>query len=200
MSAEHPFAATIEQMRRKPEEGGGFARLNDQQKWEWHADVYAFEKIVLNRECSPCDPNNRWFNAHLVRIAERYYRAKFIEPRERANAVRDSADQRQGRALVNGWARRRGYDSIDEYAEGEQIPLIGEGSAYLLAVTEIAAQVAAEKQRAWGKGAHGRTSLDEVRAALGVDAKPAKTWTPEEMRHARVELGLEADEPSEATQ
>lgn len=94
MIAEHPFAATLAQMRRSPENGGGFARLNEQQKWEWHADTYAFRRVCLGAaadDLSPCDPDRKWFNEHLVGIAERFYRAKHAEQsRICRNSTRDA--------------------------------------------------------------------------------------------------------------
>jgi hypothetical protein len=193
LTVEHPFAATLAQMRKRPEDGGGFARLNEQQKWEWHADTYAFERLVLGREGSPCDPDGKWHNPALVAIAERYYRAKFVEPRQRNSQARDD-DQLGGRALVNAWARSKGFDSIDEYAERNGIELLGEHGAYVQATQEIVARAVAKKQREWGWPAAGKTSLDEVRRDLGLTATPEKKWTAEEMAAGRRELGLEPDD------
>jgi hypothetical protein len=73
----HPFADTLARMRR---EGGGFASLTEHQKWEWHADVYAFRRVMLGispeERRSPPDSEGRWFNETLIGIAERFYRHK----------------------------------------------------------------------------------------------------------------------------
>jgi hypothetical protein len=93
LSADHPFAATLDQMRRPLEQGGGFARLSDQQKWEWHADTYAFRRVCLSAaqtDATPCDPDRRWFNEHLVGIAERFYRAKHAELSRQCKADTDA--------------------------------------------------------------------------------------------------------------
>jgi hypothetical protein len=73
----HPFAETLDRMRR---EGGGFASLTEHQRWEWHADVYAFRRVTLGvspeERRSPTDHQGKWFNATLIEIAESYYRRK----------------------------------------------------------------------------------------------------------------------------
>ena len=158
MTIEHPFAATLAQMRKKPDQGGGFANLNDQQKWEWHADVYAFEGLVMNRQGSPCDPGGRWHNAALIGIAERYYRAKYIEPRERARAAREEADAREGRAIINAWARQQGHADLDAYIAATGIEW---SQAYIECATGLSAGAAAPKRRG------GSVS---VGAALGLKA------------------------------
>jgi hypothetical protein len=93
LNAEHPFSATLEQMRRPLDQGGGYARLSDQQKWEWHADIYAFRRVCLGAgpdDPTPCDPKREKFNEHLVGIAERFYRAKHAELSRQCKADTDA--------------------------------------------------------------------------------------------------------------
>lgn len=105
-------------MRKPADQGGGFARLNEQQKWEWHAEVYAFRRVVLNvpesERTSPCDADGKWFNPHLVGIAERYHRLQIGEQKRRcqastrdANAIRFADAERwrqtrEGREFLAG--------------------------------------------------------------------------------------------------
>jgi hypothetical protein len=111
----HPFAATLSQMA-----SNGFASLNEQQRWEWHADVYAFNQVMLGRKDSPADPRHLWFDAARVEIAVQYYRAK-LDPREAQRRVRSNDSQREGRALVNRWAKRHGFETIEAFAEARGI-------------------------------------------------------------------------------
>src|SRR6185312_5035486 len=48
-----------------------YGQLTDAEKWQWHADVYAFRRIVLeaDEQTSPCDPDGEWFNEELIRAA-----------------------------------------------------------------------------------------------------------------------------------
>jgi hypothetical protein len=113
----HPFATTLEQMRKKG--SGGFARLTERQQWEWHADVYAFRRVMLevsnNVHVSPPDPEGWFFDPVLVARAEAWYRHKYIEPKQHRKQANGDDLEREGRDLVTQWVRSHGYISIDAY-------------------------------------------------------------------------------------
>jgi hypothetical protein len=50
-----------------------YSSLSIVEKWEWHADVYAFRRVYLGiyDTKSPPDPNGIWYNVDLVDAAER---------------------------------------------------------------------------------------------------------------------------------
>jgi hypothetical protein len=58
----------------------GYASLTEFEKWDWHADVYGFRRVVLsvapNDRTSPCDPAGDWFDEQRAAIAEAHYIAK----------------------------------------------------------------------------------------------------------------------------
>ncbi len=132
----HPYAATLAQMRKPAKEGGVFASLNDQQKREWHADVYAFNRIVLGRdgpnECNstPADPRGEWRDEGMIEIAGRYWRAK-KEPCDRQREMRGKELEREGRNIVNRWTQQQGCVDIDSYAAAKDITITEAYVAYL---------------------------------------------------------------------
>ena len=66
-----------------------YALLSESERWLWHADVYAFRRIMLgiseHIQSSPADPNGQWFDARLIAEAERRLHAKL-------NGRRDAAE------------------------------------------------------------------------------------------------------------
>jgi hypothetical protein len=112
----HPFAIMREAMRKK-----GFNGLTNLQQWEWHADVYAFRRVVLGVppqvRVSPPDPDGTWFREDLVERAGAYYREKLIAPRERKRKANGDALQREGRDIVTKWVQSQGFVSVDDYCE-----------------------------------------------------------------------------------
>src|SRR5262245_21587844 len=72
--------------------GGGkaltkkYADMTVPERWEWHAGIYAFRRVVLDidERTSPCDAEGVWFDARLVDAAERRLRAKRA-PQRRAS-------------------------------------------------------------------------------------------------------------------
>lgn len=85
-----------------------YAKLSLPQKWEWHAEVYGFRRVVLriahDERTSPVDPDGRWFDDRLADAAEQRLRAKFArasrvcaESTSARNAIR-FADAEQWRS------------------------------------------------------------------------------------------------------
>jgi len=64
-----------------------YGELTVEQRFRWHARIYAFRRIVLKIErsvrTSPVDPTGQWFRDDLVADAERALRAKFAGRRGR---------------------------------------------------------------------------------------------------------------------
>jgi hypothetical protein len=183
----HPFAGTLEQMRKK--EGGGFANLNMNQQWEWHADVYAFNSVILGRDHSPADPDGRWRDLDRIAVCERHYRAKHIKPSERALARGPDDDALEGRAIINAWAKRKGYADVDAYCEA--MGWVGE-KEWINAYQEYAAEHSAPmKHMPRAPNARWKGTA----ADLGVTAREYAP-TPEQMAAGSQALGLE---PAEET-
>lgn len=78
------FADTITKARKQ-----GYRTLSEGEKWDWHADVYGFRRVVMSvastEYTSPCDPAGDWFDASRAAIAEAHYRAKFGDRVDRAD-------------------------------------------------------------------------------------------------------------------
>lgn len=69
----------------------GYATLSEGEKWDWHADVYGFRRVILdvsfNENTSPCDVRGEWFDKDRAAIAERYYRAKYPDRNRQERAA-----------------------------------------------------------------------------------------------------------------
>jgi len=152
-----------------------YGQLTDAEKWQWHADVYAFRRIVLeaDEQTSPCDPDGEWFNEELIRAAAARLQLRRDRGRMERKRVLDEQTHREGRALCDAWARKRGYA---DFATAEKA-----GVKW----SEVAASFGSIKTI---PGERYTKAAD-----LGVTARE-KTWTAEEMARGRRELGLEPDE------
>lgn len=82
----HPFAATRAKIK-----ATGYKSLTDWEKWEWHADVYGFRRVVLGvavtERTSLCDTDGKWFDVERAEIAERYY----LDKHRRSGPARGAA-------------------------------------------------------------------------------------------------------------
>ena len=49
------------------------------ERWHWHAYDYGWRRVALGdvTDVSPIDPQRVWFDADLVEVAERYWRARW---------------------------------------------------------------------------------------------------------------------------
>jgi hypothetical protein len=99
------------------------------------------------------------------------------ELRSARSRQRDLEMQLEGRELINGWARKKGFIDIDAYAAAKGIHW---AEAYATATKEIIAEVVAKSPH---KPVHGFNTA----AALGVTARE---WTPSEMSASRQQLGI----------
>lgn len=190
--------------------------MSEAEKWDWHAEVYAFRRIVLgiadDTRSSPCDPDGVWFDEPRVTMAAAKLRRKLQGGAERRRQTEDRTDAPEGRAAVNAWLRRAGFADLESWvaATGRHWT-----DAYVMCVGEIIARAPNLPDR--DRNARGR----EVRVAakeMGVTAteipphhlldeddprvlgrlhqmgmlnRRNREYTPEEMAAARRELGLE---------
>lgn len=99
-----------------------YAKLTVPQKWQWHAEVYALRRVLLDvshdEHTSPSDPKGEWFDGRLVAVAEQRYRDKHAEQvrkcrasTEAANAIRFADAERwrnspEGKEHLLGTRRR----------------------------------------------------------------------------------------------
>lgn len=160
-----------------------YATMSVAERWQWHAETYAFRRIVLgvDEAHSPCDPEGRWFAAPLVDAASAQLAAKRDSARRRRERARSADDEREGRAVANRWAQERGHRDFEDYRLAERID-------YSEACKRVAVSIlAAAKMPAAPRG---ELQAGDTARALGVTAKPWQP-TPEQLRAGRIELGLE---------
>jgi hypothetical protein len=71
------FQPALDKMRRK-----GYAALSENERQQWHADVYGFRRVALDQwqQTSPVDETGTYFDSRKVDIAEKHYRRKFNKP------------------------------------------------------------------------------------------------------------------------
>lgn len=98
-----------------------YAILTEAEQWAWHAEVYAFRRIVLNvpmeQVTSPCDPDGKWYNEAMIRVAAERLQAKRNAARRLRESARDAELIADGRELCNRWARQNGFA---DFAEAER--------------------------------------------------------------------------------
>jgi len=94
-----------------------YSTLSIAEKWEWHADVYAFRRVFLGiyDTTSPPDPTGVWYNADLADVFEKRKREG------KGNPATDRDREEWARSL--GWASwLERQDAIERnearYAEG----------------------------------------------------------------------------------
>lgn len=154
------------------------SQMNTAELWQWHAEVYAFRRVVLgvsrDVETSPCDESGVWFNAERVDDAERRLLAKREPPQRRQQ---DEQKIREGRAAANAWAQARGYADIEEYVIAERID-------WSEACVRVAQSILA------GASMPNEPHAKFDAAALDVKAREFNP-TPEQMKAARQELGID---------
>jgi len=117
--AAFPSKAHRDYLRKKirvnpPERGPGYFALTDKEKWQYHAYDYAFRKLALHDEKSPIDPDRQWRDEGMIAAAA----GIFGGGAEARNGAEDAAE---GRAVIEEWARAKGYDSLDAYAAARGI-------------------------------------------------------------------------------
>lgn len=163
-----------------------YATLTVPERWQWHAEVYAFYRVVLGvpiETCaSPCDPDGEWFDEALVRAAAARLVAKRDEAKMRRVRARSDGMEREGRAIANEWARERGFADFDEYLLVERIDY---STACVRVATSILKRPPSEPRAKFDS----RTAAE----ALGLTARECAP-TPEQLAAGRRELGLEPND------
>lgn len=100
-----------------------YEQLAVPERWEWHANVYAFRRVALEADpaerSTPCDPNGDWFDGQLVDAAERRLRTK--RAAKYASRRKDDSAVWEARDIENQWARDRGYGDFEQYKASERI-------------------------------------------------------------------------------
>lgn len=157
-----------------------YAKLTTAERWQWHAEVYAFRRVVLGASndeyTSPCDPDGKWFDNTLVTEAERLLRKKH-KPRKSQDDVWEARD------VENKWAQDRGYNDFENYKASERLD-------HAEACRRLILSMPGPKtipRAAGGKLADPHA----VAAALGIKARE---YTSDELRAGRIALGLEQPE------
>lgn len=186
-----------------------YESLSINEKWEWHADVYAFRRIFLNvprdEYTSPCDPNGEWYDETLVAAAERRKRIKLDDERKarekyasdpargRNRRLSEAEMIRGGRAVLHEWATKRGHKNFKEYMAAQGLDFDND-EQYGEACRRVSASILASPQRIPRPAGGKLEDPHAVAAALGV-----KAWepTPEQLRAGRIALGLEQSKAAE---
>ncbi len=152
------------------------SQMNTGELWQWHAEVYAFRRVVLgisrDVQTSPCDEAGQWFNAERVDAAER----RLLDQRQ-SRRLHDEQMVREGRAAANAWAQARGYLDIDEYVFVERID-------WSEALRRVCHSILASKSMP------GEPDATFDAAALGVKAREFNP-SAEQLKAARQELGID---------
>lgn len=183
---------------------GGWDSLSRDEKFEWHADIYAWRRVRLgvspDIRASPADAEGEWFDAGRVAYAEGYYRRQDERQQQAVLAVRRETERRRQRvadlppaavqeealAIKDQWARDHGYLDCVDYQERE-------GLDYEDACSNIARNIiaAGSNER---RGAFEEPPDADPHAllkALGVTAREERVYSAEDLRQARIALGLE---------
>jgi hypothetical protein len=166
-----------------------YEAMSTAERWQWHADVYAFRRVVLGiapeEHTSPCDVEGKWFDEVLVSEAERRLRNRRAV-KYSANR-RDDSDVWEARGVENKWAQDRGYNDFEHYKLVERIDHVD-------ACVRVANSFVAAMQKMPGSDDRKLNDPHAVAATLGVKARE---YTPEELRAGRIALGLERAEAAE---
>lgn len=161
--------ATAQPLPRRP-----YSQLSEAEKWDWHADVYAFRRVQLevsdDERKSPCDPDGVWFDEPRVEAKTKALRARLECAARSRRAAADAGLIREGRDICNRWARSLGF--VD-FAAAERA---GHGFSSVLG--------------AIGEDRRAAKGFASIGAALGVRARE---FTSDQLAAGRAELGLSGD-------
>lgn len=126
-----------------------YAKLNENERWLWHARYYAFRRVVLgvheDQVPNPCDPSGKWIDEGLIGAAEKQLAARLAQQREaqeRQKAARDRRLKDEGREIVDRWCRNKGYADAMAYCEAtgtDRVDLACDIARELLAASPIPA-------------------------------------------------------------
>lgn len=161
------------------------------EKMAWHTEVYAFRRVRLgisrDERTSPPDPEGKWFNEPMVNEAERAMRQR-SEARTERN---DAAVAAEASAVLNQWAQQHGHADFDAYKRADGLE---HTDACRRVIASMATAATLKNHEAFSDPPDADPKA--LLQALGVTAHE-RTYTPEEMRQARIQLGLEPPDPPE---
>lgn len=162
-----------------------YATLTTAERWQWHAEVYAFRIISLGEDRTerrtPCDEEGKWYDERLIGEAER--RLRNMRAIKSAKHARDDSSAFEALDVENEWARQRGFVDFENYKTVERID-------HIEACCRVIRSFIAAMPQMPGR----ETKPHKAAAALGVKARE---YTKEELRAGRVALGLEKAEAAE---
>ena len=168
------------------------ADMTNDEKLEWHSEVYAFRRVRLgisrDDRTSPPDPDGKWFNEAMVDEAERAMRQKSEARTERNDAVMAA----EARAVLDQWAQQHGHVDFEAFKEADGLE---HTDACRRVIASMATAATLKNHEAFSDPPDADPKA--LLQALGVTAHE-RTYTPEEMRQARIQLGLEP--PAEAAE
>ena len=148
-----------------------YSELTGSERWEWHARVYAFRRVVLgvsrDVRTSPPDPNGAWFDAVAVDNAERRLRDKHAARQREIDTDRRQANERYEHA----------HQARDQMATELGYPSFG----YMLSIGLVNA-----------------VNSQQPRQQTAPKAAPPSEADREELRKARIALGI--DTPAQAAE
>lgn len=154
-----------------------YGELSEAEKWDWHARVYAFRRVILDvpheDRTSPCDLDGVWFDEPRVEDETRRLIAKRELGRKRRRKLVDTETIGEGRALCNRWAKQ------NEFVDFPAAERAGYKPSDVVKAIFSAASVRPVK---------GFGTLSDLAGSMGVKARE---WTPEEMAKGRAALGIE---------
>lgn len=95
-----------------------YSELTQAEKWQWHADHYAWRVVYLDAPFdeprTPADPEGVWFDKQLAHAAVAKFREKRDGARLRRFAQHSSKLEAEGRAICDRWAQSKGFRDWDE--------------------------------------------------------------------------------------
>lgn len=153
--------------------------MTEAEKLVFHTEVYAFRAVFLDiqEEVSPCDPNGKWFNRALVlQLAKAKYSKRERIGVDKA-AARDVKLQREGRDIVNKWAKANGFDDIDTYCAANHLPWV---DVYTEIVQQICATTAHESGHLFPRRLGRWRLLADCIGGGGTGIRPPQTIRREE--------------------
>ena len=171
-----------------------YSQLNTPERWEWHAKLYAFRRVVLGVDpelrSSPCDENGDWFAERLVEEAERELRQKHAAVALRCQKARPDYmpenDMRvEGRRIENEWAQKRGYKDFEAYKHAERLDHV-EACKRLIATMPGPRGIPRESQ-----------PTGYIAVSARVHRLRDRINDPEALRKARIQLGIEPQRAAE---
>lgn len=162
----YQYAATIAKVRAMKTKD--WRVLTEAEQWEYHADNYGWRRVDRDdySTTSPTDSGGDFYDGPMAQVAEDWHRWR----RSQHRPNRDRELTLEGRAIINAWARSKGYADVDAYAEARGINPV---SAYVEYVRELEKNSRAAPRKRGDK-------ILSLGAALGLGGQEIKIVDPDE--------------------